>query len=83
MDDLNTSENPNSSDDDAVVEFTTREDYIGCAYNAIAAVEGLDTGMMNKTDALRVKRIIRKSLRIIDQCVNEMYDELFEDDEDS
>lgn len=82
MDDLNTSENPNSSEDDALVEFTTREDYIGCAYNAIAAVEGLDTGMMNKTDALRIKRIIRKSLRIIDECVNEMYDELFEDDED-
>ena len=82
MDDLTTSENPNSSEDDAVVEFTTREDYIGCAYNAIAAVEGLDTGMMNKTDALRVKRILKKSLRIIDECVTEMYDELFEDDEE-
>lgn len=82
MDDLNTSENPDSSDE-ALVEFTTREDYIACAYYSISSVEGLDTGMMNKTDALRVKRIIRKSLRIIDQCVNEMYDELFEDDEDS
>ena len=81
MDDLNTSENHESTEE-ALVEFTTREDYISCAYYSISSVEDLDTGMMNKTDALRVKRIIRKSLRIIDQCVNEMYDELFEDDED-
>lgn len=79
MDDLTTSDQP---EEEAIFEFTTREEYIGCAYNAIAAVEGLDTGMMNKTDALRVKRIMRKCLRIIDECVNEMYDELFEDDED-
>jgi hypothetical protein len=81
MDDLNTSDQLEELEE-AAVEFTTREDYIGCAYNAISAVEGLDTGMMNKTDALRVKRIIRKSLRIIDECVNEMYDELFEDEEE-
>ena len=81
MDDLNTSDNLNS-EEEALVEFTTREEYIGCAYNAIASVEGMDTGMMNKTDALRIKRIIRKSLRIIDECVNEMYDELFEEDEE-
>ena len=81
MDDLTTSEQSEELDE-AVVELTTREDYIGCAYNAISAVEGLDTGMMNKTDALRVKRILKKSLRIIDECVTEMYDELFEDDED-
>lgn len=79
MDDLTTSDLP---EEEAIFETTTREDYIGCAYNAIAAVEGLDTGMMNKTDALRVKRILKKSLRIIDECVTEMYDELFEDDED-
>jgi hypothetical protein len=79
MDDLTTSDLP---EEEAVFETTTREDYIGCAYNAIAAVEGLDTGMMTKTDALRVKRILKKSLRIIDECVNEMYNELFEDEEE-
>lgn len=79
MDDLTTSDQP---EEEVVFETTTREDYIGCAYNAIAAVDGLDTGMMNKTDSLRVKRILKKSLRIIDECVTEMYDELFEDDED-
>jgi len=64
------------------VEYTTRADYISCAYYAIASVEGLDTGIMTKEDAKRIKRILRKSLRIIDDCINEMHDELFEDEED-
>jgi hypothetical protein len=64
------------------VEYTTRADYIGCAYYAISSVKGLDTGIMTKEDAKRIKRILRKSLRIIDDCINEMHDELFEDEED-
>lgn len=65
------------------VEYTTRADYISCAYYSISAVEGLDTGIMTKEDAKRIKRIMRKSLRIIDDCINEMHDELFEDDEEN
>jgi hypothetical protein len=65
------------------IEYTTRVDYISCAYYSISAVEGLDTGIMSKEDAKRIKRILRKSLRIIDDCINEMHDELFEDDEDN
>ena len=64
------------------VEYTTRTDYISCAFYAISSVEGLDTGIMTKEDAKRIKRIMRKSLRIIDDCINEMHDELFDDDED-
>lgn len=62
------------------VEYTTRTDYISCAFYAISSVEGLDTGIMTKEDAKRIKRIMRKSLRIIDDCINEMHDELFEED---
>jgi hypothetical protein len=61
------------------IEYTTRTDYITCAYSAISAVEDMDTGMMTKEDAKRIKRIMRKSLMIIDDCITEMYDELFED----
>lgn len=64
------------------VEYTARLDYITAAYSAISAVEGMDTQIMSKEDAKRVKRIIRKSLMIIDDCITEMYDELFEKDED-
>ena len=64
------------------VEYTSRAEYISSAYSAISAVEGMDTQIMSKEDAKRVKRIIRKSLMIIDDCITEMYDELYEKDED-
>ena len=64
------------------VEFTTRSEYIQCAYFAMSAVEGIDTAIMTKEDEKRIKRIIRKSIMIIDDCITELYDELYEDDED-
>lgn len=63
-------------------EFTTREEYIGCAYNAIMAVSDFDIGIMNKVDQNRIKRIRRMCLRILDDCVKEMHDELFESEEE-
>jgi len=61
-------------------ETTSRADYITSAYFAISSVEGLDTQIMSKEDAKRVKRILRKSLMIIDDCITEMFDELYEND---
>jgi hypothetical protein len=72
-------------EDEPVVEFefTTRMDYIQASYFSLASIEGMDTMIMTKNDERRVKRIKRKSLKIIDCCLSEMYDELFEtDDED-
>lgn len=66
--------------DEGIVEFTTREEYIGCAYNALAAIEGLDP--MTQQDKLRVNRIRRKCLLILDSMVSEMYSELFEQEEE-
>jgi len=37
---------------------------------------------MTSEDAKRKKRIIRKSIKIIDTIIAEMYDELFEEDAD-
>jgi hypothetical protein len=62
------------------VETTTRSEYIDCAVNSIGAVESLND--MTNEDSKRKRRIIRKSLRIIDFLISEMYDELFEEDED-
>lgn len=65
------------------VEYTTRLDYIQGAYFCLSAVEDLDCAIMNKEDEKRIKRIRRKSIKILDDCLNEMYSELFEsDDED-
>lgn len=63
-----------------IIEFTTREDYVNCAAQAIAAVDGYDPAIMSEVDARRIKRIKRKCLRIIAECVDEMYDELFDEE---
>ena len=64
------------------IEYTTRAEYIQCAYFAISAVVDMDTGLMNGEEKKRVKRIVRKSLMIIDDCITEMFDELYDDDDD-
>lgn len=62
--------------------FTTTAEYIQGASVALATVSELDPMIMNKSDELRVKRIKRKAIKIIDICISEMYDELFETDDD-
>ena len=67
---------------DGYVEFTSASEYINSAYFAMSAVEDIDTAIISKEDEKRIKRIKRKSIKIIDICISEMYDELFETDED-
>jgi hypothetical protein len=62
--------------------FTTTSEYIQGAAVALATINELDPMIMSKADELRVKRIKRKAIKIIDICISEMYDELFETDED-
>lgn len=63
-------------------EYTTRMDYVSCAYYAISAVEGIDLLLLTKEEGRKIKKIIKKSLRIIDSCISEMHDELFETEEE-
>jgi hypothetical protein len=68
---------------DLQVDFTTSHDYIASAFQAINAVDDIDTALLSKSDEIRIKRIRRKSLLIIESCINELYSELFEsEDED-
>ena len=69
-------------EDDAAFEFTTHEELITCSYFAISAVSDLDTGIMSKIDAIMIKRIMRKSLKLIDKCIGELYEVEFEQDEE-
>lgn len=62
------------------IVFTTTSEYIHSACLALSAMSELDPMIMSKADELRWKRIRRKSMKIIDICVSEMYDELFEED---
>lgn len=63
------------------VAFATDHDYIQSAYFALASIQDIDTMILNKADETRVKRIRRQSLRIISECLNTLYDEIFEDPE--
>lgn len=73
------------SDDDEIAgdvetEFTTRTEYVSCAQHAIDAVEYMDSGLMDSEGRALKERIVRKSLRIIDNIISELYDELFENE---
>lgn len=60
-------------------EYTSRIEAIHCATNAISACSEMT--IMTKLDEKRTQRIKRKSLRIIDKCISEIYDELFFEEE--
>lgn len=63
-------------EEDGILEFTTREEYITCACNALNSTESIDA--MTAADKARLNRIRRKCLRILDAMVIEMHDELFD-----
>ena len=42
----------------------------------------LDTAMMSKSEQAMVKRIMKRSLRLIDSCIKDLYEVEFEDDEE-
>lgn len=68
-------------EEEGILEFTTREEYITCACNALNSTESIDA--ITATSKARLSRIRRKCLLILDAMVREMYDELFDKDEDA
>lgn len=72
----------NTEEQEFQVEFTSDLEYIQAAYFAISAVDDMDTAIMSKTDELRVKRIKRKALVIIDECLKCLYDEIIEGEDE-
>lgn len=65
-------------DSDAVwVEPTSDSEFIAAAFNAISAVQSIDTALMPEQYEKMRRRVIRRSLRIIDQAVDNLYDEMF------
>ena len=61
---------------------TSTPEYIGASFNAIQAVADMDMALMSNSDKERVRRIRRKALKIIDYCICELYDEIFDKDND-
>ena len=69
-------------EDTAYFEPYSDSDYIAAAFNAISSIEGMDPAIMSRVDEKRIKRIKRQSLKIISHCLNNLYEELFEDNSD-
>lgn len=56
---------------------------MACATNALTSIDGIDEMILNESGRRRIKRIRFKSIRIIDEIINEMYDEIFDDSTDA
>lgn len=83
MDDLNTTDTGEQLQEVIYEDVTTTPEYIALAFNALSSVTDLDTAIMTESDRQRVKRIRRKSIRIIDYCIGLLYDELFDDENET
>lgn len=72
-------ETPAEEEYDGEILLSSSHDYITSAVNAIAAIDNIDTAILNKTDENRIKKIKRQSLRILSHYINEIYEETFDD----
>lgn len=62
--------------------YSSFHEYIQSAYFALSAIEDIDMEILPTEAAKkRIRRIRYKSLKIIDECLNILYSELFDEDE--
>jgi hypothetical protein len=74
-------------EDDLEFEIENKNsDYIAAAFNSLAAVDLLDTGLMNKNDKEVVNTIKYQAILIISESINNIFNEIFDttinDDDD-
>lgn len=69
-------------EEDVEVEFTTSSEYLHGACYALTTMSEIDTALLTKQDEIRVKRIRRICLKVIDKIVCEYNVELFENPEE-
>ena len=58
------------------VEYTSNIEYLSGAFYAISSVAELDP--MTKPGKEMKNRILTRAMRIVDLCISEMYEELFD-----
>lgn len=62
------------------VEYYSEYEIIAAACNAIAAVDSYDP--ITQAGQTRKKRIVKRSILLIDDCIKSLYDMFHEKDED-
>ena len=64
------------------IDYTTNTEFILSASNAIAAIDGMDEGLMTPKEKTKIRLIRSKSIDIIYACINELHEERFPPKED-
>jgi hypothetical protein len=78
--DINTNEKVEEVDlEEWQMEYSSDSEYIQAAAVAMSSVDSIDTALLTKADEQRVKRVKRQGLRIISECLNNLYNEIFDD----
>jgi hypothetical protein len=66
-------------EDDLVYEIEDKNsEYIAAAFNSMAAMELVDTGLMNAEDKEIVKNIQFQAINIISESLNNIFNEVFD-----
>ncbi len=77
---------PNNMDPEEFIEmgYDTPHEDIAAAFNALGAVDGIDTAVQSKQDGIRINQVRRWALRVIHSSMKEIYDARFgkEEEED-
>jgi hypothetical protein len=63
-------------------EPTKATEFISAAFYAINAAQEVDTAMLGKTYQEMKVSVIKKSMKIISRCIDDLYDELFMESEE-
>jgi hypothetical protein len=66
-------------EDDLEFEIENKNsDYIAAAYNSLAAIDLLDTGLMDEENKEIVKTIQYQAINIISESLNNIFNEIFD-----
>lgn len=78
-DNLTTGDNP-EKEEEVLMEFTSREDYISSCFYILSSIETVDVDLLPEAGKQRIKRMKKRCLTILDDMSKEMFDELYNND---
>lgn len=61
-----------------IFDIVSDAEYISAAYFALSCIEDVDLKMLSEAGIMRVKRIRRNALKIVDHCLNNLHNTLFD-----
>lgn len=66
-------------DNEFEIEIEDRSsEFIASAFNALGAIDLLDTGLMDEDEKQTIKTIQFQAINIISECLNNIFNEIFD-----